>query len=141
MKDKITRSLLLFLAGISIGMQFQGCYTLIKYPERTYSGDINSSYAQASDSCVVEGMVHYFGAWSTREESRPSGYMLENIFWLRNAPPINFRYVSIDSKIGEAHLNKYVRIKGRFLTPFSDSYYSSETLSVSIKVSEIEIIK
>lgn len=123
-------------------MQSQGCYTVVKHPDRSYSEDRNSSFgSQASDSCVVEGMVRYFELLGIREVSRPAGYHLDNIFWLRNAPPINFRYVSIDSKTGKSYLNKYVRIKGRFQTPFSAFYYSSETMSVSIKISEIEIIE
>lgn len=130
------------LAGISIFILFQGCYTLIKHPERYYYRDsTSSSYTQSSDTCMVEGIVRFIVGASTREMHNPAGYILDNFFWLQNPPPINFRNVFIESNIGRAYLNKYVRIKGTFLTPFSTFYNSKENMSVSIKVSEIEIIK
>lgn len=142
MKIQVIKSLILFLAGISICMHFQGCYTLVKHPDITYSRDRNSSSAQASDTCVVEGVVHFIEGSSTWEIRSPTGYILENFFWLQNAPPVNFRYVFIESNIGRSYRNKYVRIKGTFLTPFSTYYYNDRNaMGVSIKISEIELIK
>ncbi|MGE5498659.1 MAG: hypothetical protein ACM3Q2_11335, partial [Syntrophothermus sp.] len=83
MKITTINDLVFCLAGISIFLLFQGCYTLVKNPDRSYSRDSKSSFNnQVSDSCVVEGIVHYLGACSTRELHKPSGYILDNIFWL-----------------------------------------------------------
>lgn len=141
MKSNTIKSLILFLAGISICMQFQGCYTLVEHPDRSYSRVGNSSYTQVSDSCVVEGIIHYIGGTSTWEIRHPGSYVLDNLFWLQNAPPVNFRYILIESNTGRAYMNKYVRIKGIFLTPFSAFDNSEKAVGLCIKISEIEIIK
>jgi hypothetical protein len=141
MKIQAIISLILFLAGISICMHFQGCYTLVKHPDITYSRDRNSSSAQVSGSCVVEGVIHYIGGTSTWEIRHPGSYVLDNLFWLKNAPSVNFRYVLIESNTGRAYMNKYVRIKGAFLAPFSAFKSNEKAVGASIKISEIEILK